>query len=133
MSVIQKGLMMNAIQISQNFSLHEFQCPCCKRVMLHERLLEYIQGLRSAINSTIMITSGYRCPTYNQKIGGALRSYHMYGLAVDIITPEYPLLEAYYLAQDLGFTGFGFYEKRQFIHLDIRPGQIFEFKGDELI
>ena len=29
---------LNDIKISENFSLREFQCPCCHAVMIHPRL-----------------------------------------------------------------------------------------------
>ena len=36
------------------------------------------------ITGPIRIVSGYRTPEYNRSIGGALRSYHLQGKAVDI-------------------------------------------------
>lgn len=48
-------------------------------------LLEYILvPVRKRINMPITISSGYRCPQLNTAVGGAARSYHMEGRAVDI-------------------------------------------------
>lgn len=40
--------------------------------------------VRKRINMPITISSGYRCPQLNAAVGGAARSYHMEGRAVDI-------------------------------------------------
>lgn len=40
--------------------------------------------VRKRINMPITISSGYRCPQLNSAVGGAARSYHMQGRAVDI-------------------------------------------------
>lgn len=40
--------------------------------------------LRKAYGRPIIVTSGYRCPKLNTKVGGAISSLHMNGLAADI-------------------------------------------------
>lgn len=120
---------MNLIQVSKNFYLSEFQCPCCSRVMIDEKLLANLQELRDVINEPIIITSGYRCPMYNHKVGGVAGSYHTVGKAVDITVNNITLPELYFMAQELEFKGFGLYEQKGFIHLDIRAGEITEWKG----
>lgn len=40
--------------------------------------------VRKRINMPITISSGFRCPQLNAAVGGAARSYHMEGRAVDI-------------------------------------------------
>ena len=37
---------LNDIKISENFSLREFQCPCCHAVMIHPRLAAALQVAR---------------------------------------------------------------------------------------
>jgi uncharacterized protein YcbK (DUF882 family) len=43
-----------------------------------------LQALRDYLGKPITITSGYRSKEHNLKIGGALDSYHVRGMAVDI-------------------------------------------------
>ncbi len=74
----------NNINIAPYFKLSEFACPCCKRVMLHPKLLAKLMELRNTLERPVYITSGYRCPRYNQKVGGVANSYHLIGLAADI-------------------------------------------------
>jgi uncharacterized protein YcbK (DUF882 family) len=48
------------------------------------KLAKNLQVLRDAVGKTITITSGYRSPKYNLKIGGAKDSQHIKGTAADI-------------------------------------------------
>ena len=45
--------------------------------------------IRSTINCPVVVTSGYRCQTLNQAVGGATTSDHPQGHAADIISPRY--------------------------------------------
>ena len=50
-----------------------------------EELIELMDGIRSAWGSAIIVTSGYRCPELNKKVGGAKTSAHLTGYAVDCV------------------------------------------------
>jgi uncharacterized protein YcbK (DUF882 family) len=43
-----------------------------------------LQALRDHLGKPIKITSGYRSSEHNAKIGGALGSFHIHGMASDI-------------------------------------------------
>ena len=124
---------INDIKIAEYFSLYEFACPCCSRVMLHPLLLKKLVEFRSIINKPIYITSGYRCSEYNQKVGGIPGSYHLRGMAADIHVQDIILSDLLFYAQEIGFTGIGFYEENNFLHLDVRSGSKRFWKGRELI
>jgi len=113
--------LINDIIIAPYFNLSEFACLCCKRVMLHPLLLEKLEKLRKVIERPIHITSGYRCFGYNQKVGGVANSYHCIGLAADIKVKDINLIELLGYAEEIDFAGIGFYEKKNFLHLDVRP------------
>jgi len=112
---------INHIIIAPHFNLSEFSCPCCKRVMLHPLLLEKLEKLRKVIERPVYITSGYRCFEYNRKVGGVANSYHCIGLAADIKVKDINLIELLGHAEEIDFNGIGFYEKKNFLHLDVRP------------
>ena len=112
---------INHIMIALHFNLSEFACPCCRRIMLHPLLLEKLEKLRKIIEKPIHITSGYRCFAYNQKVGGVANSYHCIGLAADIQVKNINLIELLGYVEEIDFAGIGFYEKKNFLHLDIRP------------
>ena len=113
---------INYIKITRFFSLYEFECPCCNRVMLSPDLLTRLNHLRIIINKPIYINSGYRCKEENQRVGGVPGSYHLLGMAVDIHVKDILLSDLLIYAQGIEFNGIGFYEKKNFLHLDIRPG-----------
>ena len=112
---------INDIIISPYFNLSEFACPCCKRVMLHPKLLVKLIELRKILERPVYINSGYRCPGYNQKVGGVVNSYHCIGLAADIKVKDINLIDLLGYSEDVDFSGIGFYEKKNFLHLDVRP------------
>jgi len=124
---------INDIKITENFSLYEFECPCCRRVMLSPDLLARLDHLRTVINRPIYINSGYRCKDENQRVGGVPSSYHLVGMAADIYAQNFLLSDLLIYVKELGFNGIGFYEKENFLHVDIRPGERRIWKGKELI
>jgi len=120
---------INDIGIAPHFRLSEFSCPCCKRVMLHPQLLAKLIELRGIIERPVYITSGYRCPEYNHHVGGVVNSYHLIGLAADIKVKDINLIELLEVSEDIGFAGIGFYEKKNFLHLDVRPTKRARWRG----
>ena len=124
---------VNDIQLTEYFSLYEFACPCCNQVMLSPELLTRLNHLRMVINKPIYINSGFRCEKENRKVGGVQGSYHLWGMAVDIHAKDYLLYDLLLYAQELGFNGIGFYEKENFLHLDVRSGEKRIWKGRQLI
>ncbi|GAF89445.1 unnamed protein product, partial [marine sediment metagenome] len=99
----------------------EFACPCCNLVMLHPKLLVKLIELRKILERPVYITSGYRCSRYNHQIGGVANSYHRIGLAADIKVKDINLIELLEICENIDFNGIGFYEKKNFLHLDVRP------------
>lgn len=81
-------------------------------------LLVALDNTRHLAGLPIILTSGFRCPSYNKKVGGSRTSAHMSGLAMDIACsdPEHRFL---YIRAALaaGFTRIGI--GHTFLHLDI--------------
>jgi uncharacterized protein YcbK (DUF882 family) len=93
--------------------------------MLLNKLVEF----RAIIQKPIYITSGYRCAEYNQKVGGIKSSYHLLGLAADIKIEGVSALDLLEYAESITFTGIGLYEKKNFLHLDVRPTKLARWRG----
>lgn len=116
---------VNNIQLAKNFNLQEFICrggvSCCGgAVMVDPELIRRLQKMRDELGSPLNIASGFRCPDYNKRIGGAEKSYHMRGQAADIKNSNVSIGELYALAQKyFGDGGIGRY--KTFIHVDTGP------------
>lgn len=70
-------------------------------------------------NRPLVIVSGYRPVWYNKSVGGARRSYHIKGMALDIHVNEIDIdsrKRLIKLAQKYGFTGYGVGSTR--LHID---------------
>jgi len=106
---------INDIELTEYFSLREFECPCCRRVMLSPDLLARLNHLRMVINRPVYINSGYRCPEENHKVGGAPGSYHLRGMAADIHVNDFLLSDLLTIAQEIGFNGIGFLRREGFL------------------
>jgi uncharacterized protein YcbK (DUF882 family) len=115
------------IQLSKNFKLSEFVCKDgSKKVMYNPLLIEKLQVLRDKLQKSVTIVSAYRTPEYNKKVGGAPKSQHVEGNAVDIVVPGYTPLQIAYIAEKIGFTGIGTYPT--FTHVDVRNGKLVKWK-----
>ena len=59
--------------------------PTAEAVPLMVELIDRVlDPIREKWQSPIYITSGYRCPALNRKVGGVENSYHTRGMAADI-------------------------------------------------
>jgi len=110
----------------------EYECPCCHRipyqlerdgiVMPYNILFESFELIREKWGKPIKISSGYRCPRYNKKVGGVPLSVHLFGLALDLDLPtieEVRELDGL-IERWLPNLRKGTYEKTgTFIHIDV--------------
>jgi uncharacterized protein YcbK (DUF882 family) len=82
---------MNNERASTNFLYSEFDSkdgsPMPADVKKNiKKLAGYLEIIRAALGVRIKISSGYRSPAHNSKIGGAKNSQHIKGRAADIQT-----------------------------------------------
>ena len=52
---------------------------------LQELITNLLNPIREAWGSPIIVSSGYRCPKLNEKVGGSKTSAHLTGYAADLI------------------------------------------------
>jgi uncharacterized protein YcbK (DUF882 family) len=71
------------------FQKGEFACNCgrCVNKINIPDFADLLDDARHRAGIPFLITSGYRCPTYNISVGGKPSSAHLKGLAADIATP----------------------------------------------
>ena len=86
-----------------------------------ERTAKTLQEARNRLGKPIRITSAYRSPAYNKRIGGVSNSTHVRFNALDLVTnkPAALYLLLLYLRREGWFKGgLGLY--RSFVHIDSR-------------
>jgi uncharacterized protein YcbK (DUF882 family) len=113
------------LQLSPHFRLREFlhngsaegiSAAILKNLRALANRLEAARILVG--NQPIQINSGFRTPEHNRAVGGQKNSFHMRGMAADIIVPGMPAHEVQ--ARLSAWQG-GLGSYRHFTHLDIRP------------
>lgn len=117
------------MKLTENFNLSEFNCKSGAEMpndVLEniKELAENMQVLRNHIGKPITITSGYRSPVHNKKVGGAKASKHVLGMACDFkvkgVTPAEVIksIEVLIMCDKMSEGGVGVYPT--WVHYDIR-------------
>lgn len=117
------------MQLTKDFNLAEFQSRDGSKMSTTHRnnirkLAANLQVLRDHIGKPIHVTSGYRSPSHNKKVGGSPKSQHLLGKAGDIVvesmTPKQIVREIKKLIKfgQIKEGGIGLYNN--FVHYDIR-------------
>ena len=114
-------------RLSENFTLNEFQCRCgeirCHLTLVHPKLVETLQTLRELLARPLYLSSGFRCVSHNERIGGLVRSYHTRGMAADVVCATGAQMDelAEAAAGIPAIGAIGSYPGRGYLHLDVRP------------
>ena len=91
---------MNSLRLSEHFVLAEFECSATAAAngidnncpyqyipVLQQLCKTILEPLRQHFGEPVIISSGYRCPTLNIRVGGVYASQHTLGEAADIVPP----------------------------------------------
>jgi len=104
--------------MSKYFKREEFECPCCKVNLIQDELVEVLDRARAIAGVPFVITSGYRCKSHNEEVGGSPTSSHLKGVAIDISVKDSHSRQLILKALlDVGFSRIGI--AQTFIHADI--------------
>ena len=89
---------MTNLQLTKHFNLSEFErsataekfgidntCPSSLIPQLSTLCKTILEPLRQHFEEPVIISSGYRCPTLNIRVGGVYASQHTLGEAADIV------------------------------------------------
>lgn len=113
-----------------NFQFLEFQCKCSDPVCRSnqkepdERLLVGLQKIRDMVQKPVRINSGIRCQKHNAKVGGSKHSYHLRGMAADIVIRDMTSEQIALVAEQIKEFrngGIGTYMDMGFCHVDVGP------------
>jgi hypothetical protein len=104
-----------------SFSPREIACKGTGKLVIDDEALDKLQKLRDALGKPLVLTSAYRSPSHNKNVGGAKNSRHMQGDAFDVMMTNHDPYAFESAARNVGFSGFGFYQKSGFMHIDTGP------------
>lgn len=106
--------------ISRNFKVSEFRCKDgSDKILIDVDFIQNkLQDIRDHFGAPVTINSGYRTESYNKKVGGAKKSFHMTGQAFDIVVKGHTPAEVAGYAQSLDINGIIQYNN--FVHVDSR-------------
>ena len=117
------------MSVTPNFSQDEFRCKHCGKLVLDPRLPVLCQQIRTFASKEkgfeipLIVSSGYRCPEHNARVGGVPDSQHVHGKAADLIPRGITarelhrlIMKAYYEHRLSCLGGLGLY--RTFVHVD---------------
>lgn len=102
-----------------NFTPQEVACKHCGAILVDVATLDALQAMRNDVGP-LHLTSFYRCKVHNKAVGGAKKSQHLKGRAVDIQVRDYDPLKLIAAGKRAGFGTYATYPKQGFIHFDTR-------------
>ena len=107
------------------FSLEELKCHCgeCKSTgnEMDNQFMQMMVIIRQKVEFPLPVTSGYRCPVYNNKVSSSgFHGAHTLGKAMDVAVRGVQALAVLKEALALNIGGIGIKQKEsnRFIHLD---------------
>ena len=112
-------------KLTEFFDYQEFGITNETDISIRENIKKLVVNVMDKIQSEygmpIYITSGYRTPEHNKKVGGVANSQHIYGEACDFTGRDFRrLLRIIEEMDDKGLLNYDqliIYRKRQFIHV----------------
>lgn len=126
------------VQLTKNFNAIEFKCK--GKGHIHNTLInvDFVKKVQNFMGKNgytkAIVSSGYRCPEYNAKLGSSKNSQHSANGngAMDVCFYKngkiVPAKEVCCKAQDFGFKGVAYIDKN-YVHLDDRLKGT--YRGDE--
>lgn len=102
----------------KSFSPREVACKGTGKLIIDTEAMGKLQKLRNNLGKPLILTSAYRSPEHNRRVGGATASKHMEGIAFDVRMENHDPQAFEAAARAVGFTGFGYYPRSGFMHID---------------
>ena len=108
-------------KITKHFKVKEFACKDGSPIVfVDEYLANLLNILRETIKKPVTVTSGYRTPEHNKKVGGAKYSFHMRGMAADIIVKGMTPKDVAKELDKLAPNSCGIIVYKSWVHFDTR-------------
>lgn len=112
------------VKLAKHFKVKEFSCRDGSQVVfIDDYLISVLDILRNKIGKPVIITSGYRTPSWNEKSNGAKYSYHMRGMAADIRVDGISAKELANKLDEIVPDECGIIVYNTWVHFDVRTGK----------
>ena len=117
--------------LAPHFRVREFRCKDgSDEILVDDALVLLLQCIREHFGKAVTITSGYRTPTHNAKVGGSKSSQHLLGRAADSQVAGTSVEDVASYAECLlhNWGGVGRYpvkagRAKGWVHVDTRPNK----------
>ena len=110
-------------RLAAHFTVSEFASKDgADEVKIDLLLVQHLETIRQHFGKPVTVNSGYRTPAHNAAVGGVKGSYHVKGMAADIVVQGVKSKDVAQYAESLKIGGIGWYEKSNFVHIDTRSG-----------
>ena len=83
-------------------------------------LREWLEVVARDFNAPCIVSSGIRCKSHNQKVGGVADSRHLSGKAMDFRIQGKTALETLSLVQKLPGVRYAYAIDRNYVHMDVK-------------
>lgn len=106
-------------------------CSHCNTYLITEESIDFLEKLNKFreefVQSPLLTTNIYRCPTHNQAVSGAVQSAHVQCVGADIYSRTIDQLALFDLAVKSGlFNGIGIYLfDNETVHIDTKSRRRF--------
>lgn len=109
---ITKNISLNELLASNTAKKHNIDNTPNQTILqnLIDASVNLYQPVREILGVAMIISSGYRCPALNTKVGGSATSAHMSGFAIDFTAPKFgtPKIIVPHIVKVLKQKGIGF-------------------------
>ncbi len=106
-----------------SFSPAEIACRGTGAIKIDADAMDKLQRLRNHLGKPLIVLSAYRSLAHNRAVGGAPHSKHIQGIAFDISMANHDPVVFEAAARAVGFSGFGYYPRSGFMHIDLGPAR----------
>lgn len=108
-------------KVAPNFTVSEFACKDGSEIVLvDEELAQILQIVRNYYGRPLIINSGFRTISHNEKVGGETGSYHTLGMAADFYVRGISVANVVNLLNKICGNAYGIGTYKDYIHIDTR-------------
>lgn len=109
------------LRVTEHFRVREFRCKDkTELVIIDSELADLLERIRCHFGKPLYITSAYRTPEHNKKVGGKPNSQHLQGKAADFYVKGVDPIEVYHFCDTLIGNKGGVGKYPTFTHIDTR-------------